>query len=332
MLTSQKIAIVGATGVVGQVLLKLLAEKNFPANQLILLASERSAGKTISYQNQSIPIQALAEFNFAQANIAFFATSNDISKIYVPKAAEAACWAIDKSSYFRLDPNVPLVVPEVNSELLKTTKQKIIAVPNCSTTQLVLALKPLHDLGEIERVDVATYQAVSGAGASGVKKLEQEILQPGQAWPQDDLSEAPIAFNVIPCIDDMLANGYTKEEMKMQDETVKILGAPICVNATAVRVPVWQGHSEAVTVKLKQPISLDQAREALAKFSGIHYCDQEIPTPLTHAANNTEVWVGRLRVHPMDQNDRLNFWIVSDNLYKGAAWNALQIAEILAKL
>ncbi len=317
-----KIAIVGATGQVGQTLLHLLESQNFPAEQLILIASERSAGKYHIYLGRNLLIHHLADFNFANISCAFFAAGSEVAKRYAPLAAAAGCTVIDKSAYFRLDPHVPLVVPEVNGETLAGTNSKIIAVPNCSTIPLVMALKPLEDLAGIERVEVATYQAVSGAGNKGIKALKEELKN----IPTLRLG-APIAFNVIPKIDEVLSSGFTKEEMKMHEETQKILERNFVVNATAVRVPVWQGHSEAVVVKTRRPIEISQAAQAFQNFKGIHYLEEEIPTPLTHAANNAGVWLGRLRRHPQDSAHYLNFWLTCDNLYKGAAWNAIQIAE-----
>jgi aspartate-semialdehyde dehydrogenase len=335
MLISKNIAIVGVTGQVGQVLLKILAAKNFPASQLRFVASERSAGKQIHYQNQALTVEDIASFDFSKVDLAFFAAGSEVAKHYAPIAANAGCIVIDKSSYFRMDPAVPLVVPEVNGYLLKNSPSKIFAVPNCSTIPLVMALKPLHDLAIVERVEVATYQAVSGAGIKGVKALEDEI----KSFKNSDINEYdnnkvpqlgfPIAFNIIPKIDDFLPSGYTKEEMKMTDETKKILSPEILVNATAVRVPVWQGHSEAVHLRTVKPLEVAAATQALKDFPGIQFCEAEIPMPFTHAANNPIVWLGRLRRHPQDSAHYLSFWLTCDNLYKGAAYNALQIAEKL---
>lgn len=319
-----RIAIVGATGLVGQTLLKILESQHFPAEYLILLASERSAGKTHLYLDQSLIIQNLTQFDFSQVQYAFFAAGSEVAKHYAPIAVKAGCVVIDKSSCFRCDPAVPLVVPEINADLIHTNISKIFSVPNCSTIPLVMALKPIQDLAGIERVEVATYQAVSGAGKKGVEALSEEIA--GVSTPP---LRIPIAFNVIPQIDELLPSGFTKEEMKMQEETRKILHADFIVNVTAVRVPVWQGHSEAVHVKTKNPISLKKVAQGFKALNGVKYVEDEIPTPLTHATNNPWVWIGRLRRQPNDSEHYLSFWLTCDNLYKGAAWNALQIAAIL---
>ncbi len=336
MLNQKKIAIVGATGTVGGVLSKLLAREQFPAHQLHFLASQKSKGQQVSYLDQTLAIQALDEFDFSKVDIAFFAAGNEVAKIYAPKAAQKGCWVIDKSSYFRQDPNVPLIIPEVNWQDIETYASHIIATPNCSTTQLVLALKPLHDLAEVERVEIATYQAVSGAGQLGIEALSLQMKKymsgegGGDARTASGDQFIPIAFNVVPLIDEVLPSGFTKEEVKMQEETTKILHADIRVNATAVRVPVWHGHSEAVHIKTKKPLTLEAAAQALQAFPGIKYCAHTIPTALTHAEGNDWVWVARLRRHPQDGPEYLNFWLISDNLHKGAAWNAIQIAKGLS--
>lgn len=331
MFHTKKIAVVGATGNVGQTLLHLLEAENFPATQLTLLASARSAGKQIMYAGVPLTVQDVAHSDFSQWDCAFFSAGSEIAKHYAPVAAAAGCYVIDKSSFYRLQETIPLIVPEVNGALLKNYAGKIISVPNCSTIQLVMALKPLHDLAGVARVEVASYQAVSGAGKKGNEQLRQELNIDNQnaLLISNAENKIPIAFNVVPVIDTVLHTGFTKEEMKLHEETQKILASNVVVNATAVRVPVWQGHSEAVHITTHEPLSLEQAAQALQNFPGIHFCSEEIPTAATHAVQHRGVWVGRLRRHPSDSACHMNFWVVADNLYKGAAWNALQTAQCL---
>lgn len=331
------IAIVGVTGAVGETLLTVLQERKFPISTLYPLASERSLGKTVQFARKEWDVLELSSFDFSKVDIAFFSAGGAVSEKYVPVATKAGCVVIDNTSCFRYDEDVPLVVPEVNPERIADyTKRNIIANPNCSTIQMLVALKPLHDAVGIARINVATYQAVSGTGKEAVSEL---IAQMGEllngrsvkstVYPQQ------IAFNVLPHIDDFQDNGYTREEMKMVWETQKILeDDSIRVNPTAVRVPVLYGHSEAINVEFKTPLTADQARKLLSKAPGIKVIDDpsksKYPTPIQNAAGHDEVFVGRIRQdisHPCG----LNLWVVADNIRKGAATNAVQIAEILLK-
>ena len=330
-----KVAVVGATGAVGETMLSILAEREFPASEVIALASERSAGTLVKYGNDDIVVQDLATFDPAGVDIALFSAGGATSKEYGPKFAAAGVVVIDNSSTFRYDDDVPLVVSEVNPEQVGNRPRGIIANPNCSTMQLMVALKPLHDAAGIQRINVATYQSVSGAGRSGLEELG---VQTGQLLNFQDITpkkfQAQIAFNLIPHIDDFQDNGYTKEEMKLVWETRKILGdESIQVNPTAVRVPVFYGHSEAVNVETRNKLSPEQARELLERAPGVEVVDERkaggYPTTVTHASGTDPVYVGRIREdfsHPR----ALNLWIVSDNIRKGAALNAVQIAELVA--
>ena len=330
-----KVAVVGATGAVGEVMLSILAEREFPASEVIALASERSAGSLVKYGNDDLVVQDLATFDPAGIDIALFSAGGATSKEYAPKFAAAGAVVIDNSSTFRYDDDVPLVVSEVNPEQVGNRPRGIIANPNCSTMQLMVALKPLHDAAKIERVNVATYQSVSGAGRSGLEELG---IQTGQLLNFQDITpkkfQAQIAFNLIPHIDDFQDNGYTKEEMKLVWETRKILGDDsIQVNPTAVRVPVFYGHSEAVNIETRDKLTAEQARELLERAPGVEVVDERAPggypTPVTHASGSDAVYVGRIREdfsHPR----ALNLWVVSDNIRKGAALNAVQIAELVA--
>lgn len=331
------IAIVGATGAVGDALVTVLEERKFPLAKLYPLASERSAGKTIRFNNKQWDVQELSSFDFSQVDIAFFSAGGPISEQYVPIATAAGCIVIDNTSCFRYDNDVPLVVPEVNPERIADyTKRNIIANPNCSTIQMLVALKPLHDAVGISRINVATYQAVSGTGKDAISEL---IAQMGELLNGRPAKSAvypqQIAFNVLPHIDEFQDNGYTREEMKMVWETQKILeDDSIMVNPTAVRVPVLYGHSEAIHVEFKAPITAAQARKLLTKAPGVKVIDDpaklKYPTAIQNAAGHDEVFVGRIRQdisHPCG----LNLWVVADNIRKGAATNAVQIAEILLK-
>ncbi|QDA58342.1 aspartate-semialdehyde dehydrogenase [Thermomonas aquatica] len=330
-----KVAVVGASGAVGETMLSILAEREFPASEVIALASERSAGSLVKYGNDDIVVQDLATFDPAGVEIALFSAGGGISKEYGPKFAAAGAVVIDNSSTFRYDDDVPLVVSEVNPEQVGNRPRGIIANPNCSTMQLMVALKPLHDAAKIERINVATYQSVSGAGRSGLEELG---IQTGQLLNFQEIApkkfQAQIAFNLIPHIDDFQPNGYTKEEMKLVWETRKILGdEAIQVNPTAVRVPVFYGHSEAVNIETRDKLSVEQARELLERAPGVVVVDEHTPggypTPVTHASGSDAVYVGRIREdfsHPRG----LNLWVVSDNIRKGAALNAVQIAELVA--
>jgi aspartate-semialdehyde dehydrogenase len=331
------VAVVGATGAVGETFLTVLEERKFPIKNLYPLASARSVGKTVSFKNQQVDVLDLALFDFSQVDIALFSAGGAVSKEYAPKAAAAGCIVIDNSSTFRYEADIPLVVPEVNPHRIADYKNRgIIANPNCSTIQMVVALKPLYDAVGINRINVATYQSVSGTGKKAISEL---IAQMGDLLNGKPAKVAvypeQIAFNAIPHIDQFEDNGYTREEMKMVWETRKILeDDAIMVNPTAVRVPVIYGHSEAIHVELKKPMTAAQARAILSKAPGVKVVDNtakaSYPTVLKHAVGRDEVFIGRIREdisHPCG----LNLWVVADNIRKGAASNAIQIAEILQR-
>ena len=330
-----KVAVVGATGAVGETMLSILAEREFPASEVIALASERSAGTLVKYGNDDIVVQDLATFDPAGIDIALFSAGGGISKEYGPKFAAAGAVVIDKSSTFRYDDDVPLVVSEVNPEQAGNRPRGIIANPNCSTMQLMVALKPLHDAAKIERINIATYQSASGAGRSGMEELGRqtaELLNFQDIKPSK--FQVQIAFNLIPQIDDFQPNGFTKEEMKLVWETRKILGdEAIGVNPTVVRVPVFYGHSEAVHIETRDKLSAEQARELLERAPGVVVVDERVaggyPTPVTHASGSDAVYVGRIR-EDLSHPRGLDLWVVSDNIRKGAALNAVQIAELVA--
>ncbi len=327
------IAIVGASGAVGQAMLKILVERNFPMANLYLLASSRSAGKKINYQGVEHSIMDLADFDFAKADIALFSAGAAVSAQYAPKAAETGCIVIDNTSQFRYDEDVPLVIAEVNpTALVNYKKRNIIANPNCSTMQMLVALKPIYDAVGITRINVCTYQAVSGSGSLAIQELQQQVRQ----WCAKEelvceVYSKPIAFNVLPHIDVFLDNGYTKEEMKMVWETQKIFADPnIKVNPTAVRVPVFYGHSEAVHIETKQQISVANVKQLLKTATGIKLIEDEYdyPTALLDASDTDPVYVGRIR-QDISHSKGLDLWVVADNLRKGAALNTVQIAELL---
>lgn len=331
------VAIVGVTGAVGEMILTVLEERKFPVAKLYPLASARSIDKTVVFCGQQLAVQDLAAFDFSQADIALFSAGGAVSKEYAPIAAAAGCVVIDNTSYFRNEADIPLVVPEVNPHRIADyTQRGIIANPNCSTIQMVVALKPLHDAVGITRINVATYQAVSGTGKKAIDELIQQMsaLLNGRTT-KPKIYPQQIAFNVLPHIDEFQENGYTREEMKMVWETKKIFeDETIMVNPTTVRVPVIYGHSEAIHLELKSPLTAAQARKLLAKAPGVKVIDNpeklQYPTPMTHASGHDEVFVGRIRQdisHPCG----LNLWVVADNIRKGAATNAVQIAEILQK-
>lgn len=328
------VAVVGATGAVGEVMLSVLHERKFPIKQLILLASERSAGKKLDFGNHKITVQDLATFDPKGVDIALFSAGGSTSKEYAPKFAAAGAMVIDNSSAFRNDDDVPLVVSEVNPEALNSIPRGIIANPNCSTMQLMVALAPIHRAYGITRINIATYQSVSGTGQKAMEELGKQtaaILSFQDPDPQ--VYPVQIAFNVIPHGGDFLENGYTSEEMKLVWETRKILSAPdIQVNATVVRVPVFFGHSEAVHIETRDKITAAQARALLEVAPGVEVVDEHkpggYPTPVTHASGHDSVYVGRIREdisHPRG----LSLWVVSDNIRKGAALNAVQLAEVL---
>lgn len=329
-----KIAVVGATGNVGTEVLKILDERKFPASEVVALASARSVGKEVSYGDRTLKVQNLATYDFKGTDIVFSAAGSDVSKEFVPRAAKHSV-VIDKTSLFRMDPDVPLVVPEVNPEALDGyAKRNIIAVPNCSTIQMLVALKPLHDVAKIKRVVVATYQSVSGTGKAAMDELFNQTKGVFMNdTPRPDVYPKQIAFNVIPQIDTFMEDGMTKEEWKMMAETKKILGASIKVCASCVRVPVFIGHSEMVNVEFENELSADEARKILRKAKGIVVVDTESElgyiTPI-EAQGEDAVYVSRIREDASVENG-LNFWCVADNLRKGAALNAVQIAEHLIK-
>lgn len=329
------VAVVGATGAVGQTMLAILAERAFPVGKLSVLASARSAGNSIEFNGDKVTVQDLASFDPTGVDIALFSAGGDISTEYAPKFAAAGAVVIDNSSAFRYQDDVPLVVSEVNPEMVKQRPRGIIANPNCSTMQLMPVLAPIHREAGIERVNIATYQSVSGAGQTGMEELGKQTAQLLGFQPAEAKKfPVQIAFNLIPHIDAFLDNGYTKEEMKLVWETRKILGDDsIQVNPTAVRVPVFYGHSEAVHLETREKISLERVRELLAAAPGVEVVDTRqaggYPTPVTHASGNDPVYVGRLREdisHPRG----LAMWVVADNIRKGAALNAVQLAELVA--
>jgi aspartate-semialdehyde dehydrogenase len=326
------VAIAGATGAVGEALLEILEQREFPVGELFLLASERSAGKRLQFRGKSVMVQRLDEFDFSQAQIGLFSAGGELSAIYAPKAAEAGCVVIDNTSYFRYDADIPLIVPEVNAHRISDyTNHNIIANPNCSTIQMVVALKPIHDAVGISRINVCTYQAVSGAGAGGVKELAGQTANLLNGKPiETSVMPVQIAFNAIPQIDKFQDNGYTKEEMKMVWETCKILeDDDIHVNPTCVRVPVFYGHSEAVHIETRSQISAAEVTELLENAPGIEvFRGESYPTAVQHAAGTDPVFVGRIR-EDISHPNGIDLWVVSDNVRKGAALNSVQIAEIL---
>lgn len=329
------VAVVGATGAVGEVMISVLEERNFPVRNLYPLASSRSAGKSIMFRGKSIRVTDLAAFDFSQAQIGLFSAGGSISAEFAPKAAAAGCIVIDNTSHFRQDDDIPLVVPEVNPGALAGYRARnIIANPNCSTIQMVVALKPIYDAVGISRINVATYQAVSGTGKEAIEELAAQTakLLNGQEI-QCEVYPKQIAFNVLPHIDTFQENGYTREEMKMVWETRKIFGDPnIQVNPTCVRVPVFFGHSEAVHIETVDKITVERARSLLANAPGVTVVDERAdggyPTAVTEAAGADAVFVGRIR-EDISHPTGLNLWIVSDNVRKGAATNSVQIAESL---
>jgi aspartate-semialdehyde dehydrogenase len=334
--SSYKVAMVGATGAVGETVLAILAEREFPVSELVPLASERSAGGKVSFGGKDITVQLLDTYDFEGVDIAFFSAGGSVSREHAPRAAAAGAVVIDNTSEFRYQDDIPLVISEVNPHAIaQYTNRGIIANPNCSTMQMLVALAPIHRAAQIERINVATYQSVSGAGRSGMEELGRQTaallnfqsVEPGKKFP------AQIAFNVIPQIDDFQPNGYTKEEMKLVWETRKILeDESIQVNPTAVRVPVFYGHAEAVHIETSDKITVEEARELLRQAPGVVLMDERkpggYPTPVGEAAGADGVFVGRIR-EDISHERGLDLWVVSDNIRKGAALNAIQIAELL---
>ena len=335
MTKKYNVAVAGATGAVGEVMLSILAQRNFPVDQVHALASERSVGKKVSFGNQQLVVEDLATFDFSNTQIGLFSPGASVSDVHAPRAAQQGCVVVDNTSRFRYEDDVPLVVPEVNPHAIASyTNRGIIANPNCSTIQLVVALKPLHDAVGIDRVNVATYQAVSGTGKEAIHELEEQTRAIIAGEPLNcDVYPKQIAFNALPHIDIFLENGYTKEEMKMVWETHKIMeDESIRVNPTTVRIPVKYGHSEAVHLELKKPLSAERARAILADAAGVEVLDEHrdggYPTAVSEADGTDPVFVGRIRKDISHPNG-LNLWVVSDNLRKGAALNSIQIAEFL---
>jgi len=331
------VAVVGATGAVGEAMLAILEERNFPVGEVYALASSNSVGKRIPFKGGSLKVEDLATFDFSKAQIGLFSPGASISEIYAPIAAAAGCIVIDNTSQFRYDDDIPLVVPEVNPEKIADYKNRgIIANPNCSTIQMLVALKPIYDAVGITRINVCTYQAVSGTGKEAIEELVKQTtnllsLQPivPSVYPKQ------IAFNVLPQIDVFMDNGYTKEEMKMVWETKKILGDDsVLVNATAVRVPVFYGHSEAVHIETRDKITAEAVKALLKQAEGITVIDDRIdgsyPTAVTESAGNDNVFVGRIR-EDISHPQGIDLWVVGDNVRKGAALNSVQIAEVLVK-
>ena len=331
------IAVVGATGVVGQMIVKILMEREFPINNLHLLASKKSDGKKINIGGKDFEVKVLEGFDFKNIDIAIFSAGSDISENYASVATKNNTIVIDNTSYFRYEENIPLIVPEVNSDKISQYKETgIIANPNCSTIQMLVAIKPIHDICKIKRINVCTYQAVSGTGNSAINELKDQIhAYVNNKKLVNNVYSKQIAFNVIPHIDKFMENGYTKEEMKMIWETKKILDSNIEVNPTAVRVPVFFGHSEAVHLELEKKISADKVKNILAaENSGVILIDEHKDGGYPCAANECEdsnnVYVGRVR-EDISSDYGINMWVVSNNIRKGAAYNSVQIAEILIK-
>jgi aspartate-semialdehyde dehydrogenase len=328
------VAVAGATGAVGNEMIRILEERRFPVGKLTLLASERSAGKELAFRGELLPVEVLSESSFRGVQIGLFSPGGSVSEKFAPVAARAGCVVIDNTSVFRMVPEIPLVVPEVNPEAIALYKNRgIIANPNCSTIQMVVALKPIHDAARIKRIVVSTYQAVSGTGKKAIEELslQTRALIDGQE-PVIKVYPHRIAFNCLPQIDVFLDNGYTKEEMKMVNETKKIMNDPtIAVTATTVRVPVFYAHSESINIETEKKITADEVRKLLAAAPGIRVVDnpREKLYPLAiDAAGSDDTLVGRIREDESIPNG-INMWVVSDNIRKGAALNAVQIAEIL---
>ena len=331
------VAVVGATGAVGEVMLSILKERDFPVGTVYALASERSVGAQVDFGTSTLTVDNLADFDFSKVQIGLFSAGASVSAEYAPKAAETGCVVIDNTSYFRYDDDIPLVVPEVNEDAIAQYKTRgIIANPNCSTIQMVVALKPIYDAVGIERINVATYQAVSGAGRKAVEELVRQTATMLNGKPLEiEGDQKQIAFNAVPQIDDFEDNRYTREEMKMVWETRKIFGDDsILINPTAVRIPTFYGHSEAINIETKDKISAAEVCRLMSAAPGVELIDGvatgQYPTAVTDSSGNDAVFVGRVR-EDISHPRAINLWVVSDNIRKGAALNSVQIAEILAK-
>ena len=330
--TGYRVAIAGATGAVGQTMLSILAERNFPVRGLRLLASERSEGKVLHFKGEEVKVEQLTERSFEGIELALFSAGASRSKEFAPEAVRAGALVVDNSSAFRMDPTVPLVVPEINPEAARR-HSGLIANPNCTTVVTVMALKPLHEAAKVRRVIVSSYQAVSGAGAQALEELKQQVL----AWVKGEPAEAkvfphPIAFNLIPQVDVFEASGYTREEMKLVHETRKILeDETMRIAATTVRVPVWVAHSVSVTAETERKVTVEEARRLFASFPGLKLWDdpanRQYPMPIV-ATGKDECYIGRIR-EDLSSDTGLTFWVVGDQLRKGAALNAIQIAELV---
>lgn len=332
------VAVLGATGVVGETMLEILHTRKFPCNKVYALASKRSIGESVLFGNQKLEVLDVADFDFSKVQLALFSAGSEVSAKYAPIAAKAGCIVIDNTAQFRMDPDVPLVIPEVNASQIANYKTRnIIANPNCSTIQMLVALKPIYDAVGIKKITVATYQSVSGTGRAAISELIAQIGSLLNGKPvEPEVYPQQIAFNVIPQIDDFLDNGFSKEEMKMIEETHKILqDDSIVINPTTVRVPVVYGHSEAITIETKKPLTAIAAQELLANTLGIKLMDnpsrKRYPTPLKDAVGNDDVYVGRIR-NGLGDDHTLNLWVVADNIRKGAALNSVQIAEHLLNM
>ncbi|EMK6668734.1 aspartate-semialdehyde dehydrogenase [Vibrio fluvialis] len=328
------VAIFGATGAVGETMLEVLQERKFPVGELYLLASERSEGKTYRFNGKTVRVQNVEEFDWSQAHIVLFSAGGDLSAQWAPIAADAGVVVIDNTSHFRYDYDIPLVVPEVNPEAIAEFRNRnIIANPNCSTIQMLVALKPIYDAVGIERINVTTYQSVSGAGKAGIDELAGQTAKLLNGIPAENKAfSQQIAFNCIPQIDVFMDNGYTKEEMKMVWETQKIFNDPsIMVNPTCVRVPVFFGHAEALHVETSSPIDAEQVIELLSQTEGVEvFQGEDFPTQVRDAGGKDHVMVGRIR-NDISHHSGINMWVVADNVRKGAATNAVQIAEVLIR-
>jgi aspartate-semialdehyde dehydrogenase len=331
------VAVVGATGAVGETMLEILHQRNFPVGKVYALASERSAGSRVSFGNKSLVVEDLATFDFSKVQVGLFSPGASVSAEYAPKAAAAGCVVIDNTSQFRYDKDIPLVVPEVNPDAVADYKNRgIIANPNCSTIQMMVALKPIYDAVGITRINVCTYQAVSGSGKPAMDELAKQTADLLNGRPVEaSVYPKQIAFNVLPQIDVFQDNGYTKEEMKMVWETRKIMGDEnILVNPTAVRVPVFFGHSEAIHIETRDKMTAEQATALLKQSPGIVVLDEHndggYPTAVSEASGHDPVYVGRIR-EDISHPKGLNLWVVADNVRKGAALNSVQIAEVLVE-